>query len=455
MGAPLIPSVEYAKSGAFNLAYQALGGGLKNLVYLPFEIPNLVGNWFIPEHATFMERLASFSRLVISERRGLGCSDRIPPGQSPTLEDHVDDVLEVMNASYANPATLLAGHETAFIAMLAAAAHPDRFAALILWSPSPSWRRSDDLPWEASDDEIEASLGAVQKVAGRTWAERYIRTSLPSWAGSPEKVALLDGLNALGGTSDVWYQDQRTFFGVDLRDLVSTIRAPTLLLARPESTRYPIESVRYLADHLPNARLVEFQGADALPWVGGADAVLEEVEAFVLGSDRSAPDSKRSLATVLFTDIVDSTVHAARLGDSAWGDLLHRHNAIVREELARFGGVEIATTGDGFFATFDGPARAVFSARAIAARMTELGIAIRAGAHTGEIERVGAERHGMAVHIGARVAALAGASEVLVTSTVKDLTAGSGLAFVDAGEHTLKGVPDAWHLYRLLEADAA
>jgi len=173
MSAALIPSVQYTKRGEFTLAYQAIGSGIKNLVYLPFEIPNLVGNWLFPEHSKFMERLASSSRLVISDRRGMGCSDRMPPGQSPTLEDHVDDVLEVMNAAYATPATLLAGHETAFIAMLAAAAHPDRFAALILWSPSPSWRRSDELPWEASDDEIEASLGDHLEQVGRGPADGH------------------------------------------------------------------------------------------------------------------------------------------------------------------------------------------------------------------------------------------------------------------------------------------
>jgi len=451
MAGPMIPSVAYAKSGDLAIAYQVVGSGVKNLVYLPFEVPNLVGNWLIAEHSSFMERLALSSRLIIAERRGLGCSDRMPQGQSPTLEEHARDLIEVMNATYATPATLLAGHETAFIAMLAAAAHPDRFEALILWGATPSWRRSDDLPWEASDDEIQASLGALRSVPNRTWAERYVRTSLPSWAGSPENVALLGAVNALCGTTETWYQDQLPFFGVDLRDLLASVRAPTLLLARPASRRYPVEGARYLAEHLPNARLVELHGADALPWAGDSGAVLDEIEGFLLSADQAAPDARRSLATVLFTDIVDSTKRAAELGDARWAELLQRHNAVVREELVRFGGLEINTTGDGFFATFDGPARAVHSAQSMAARMRDLGISIRAGVHTGEIERAGNDRHGMAVHIGARVGAVAGASEVLVTSTVKDLTAGSGLSFADAGEHTLKGVPDTWHLYRLVE----
>jgi class 3 adenylate cyclase/pimeloyl-ACP methyl ester carboxylesterase len=449
-----IPSVQYAKRGDFTLAYQVLGEGEKNLVYLPPETPNVVGNWFVPEHARFMERLASFSRLVITDRRGLGCSDRMPPGQAPTLEEHVDDLLEVMQVAYAAPAVVFAGAETAFIAMLAAAAHPDRFHGMILWGASPSWRQSDDLPWEEGEDATEANLGSIRRVTNlRAWAERFTRITLPSWADNPERVALVEALSALGGSAEAWYQDQRVFHGVDLRDLLPSIHVPTLVLARPASRQNQVRSARFLAEHLPNASLVELEGADGLPFVGDADAVLDEIERFVVGS-RPAGDPRRALATVLFTDIVDSTKRAVDLGDAAWAALLQRHNAIAREELGRFGGLEIDTTGDGFFATFDGPARAVSCARSMTARVQELGLAIRAGIHTGEIERAGNQRHGVAVHVGARVAALAGPSEILVTSTVKDLTAGAGLVFADAGEHALKGVPEPWHLYRLIEGDA-
>ena len=455
MSATPIPSVQYAKSGSFTLAYQVVGEGPKDLVYLPAETPNVVGNWFVPEHRRFLERLASFSRLVITDRRGLGCSDRMPPGQAPTLEEHVDDLLEILQVAYAAPAVVFACAETAFIAMLAAAGHPDRISGLVLWGPTASWRRSEDLPWERSEDAIEASLGAIRRVTNlRTWAEQFARNNVPSWAGDPQRVALIEALSALGGSAEAWYQDQKVFTGVDLRDLLPSIRVPTLVLARTASRLQRIESARFLAERLPSAELVELDGADSLPFVGDSDAVLQEIERFVVGA-RPAVDPRRALATVLFTDIVDSTKRAAAMGDAAWGELLHRHNTIVREELRRFGGREIETTGDGFFATFDGPARAVNGARSIAKRVEEVGLAIRAGVHTGEIELAGNERHGIAVHVGARVAALAGPSEILVTRTVKDLTAGSDLAFADAGEHDLKGVPDRWHLYRLVESGSA
>jgi class 3 adenylate cyclase len=261
---------------------------------------------------------------------------------------------------------------------------------------------------------------------------------------------MIEALSALSGSGEAWYQDQRLFVGIDLRDLVPAIRVPTLILVRKGTRFYQPNSSRYLAEQLPDARLVELEGEDILPWVGDAGAVLEEIEEFMTGT-RIAPDPTRALSTVMFTDIVDSTGHASRMGDAGWSELLGRHHATVREELGRWGGVEIDTAGDGFFATFDGPARAVQCAVAIARRVGELGISVRIGVHTGEVERSGPNVHGIAVHVGARVAGLAEPSEVLVTSTVKDLVAGSGLAFEDAGEHELKGVPDRWRLYRVVD----
>ena len=347
---------------------------------------------------------------------------------------------------------MLAGSETAFIAMLAAAAHPDRFDGLILWGASPSWRRSDDLPWEDSDDAIEASLGSVRRVTNlRAWAERWTRDALPSWAGDPEKIATMEALSALAGSAEAWYQDQRLFHGVELRDLVPSIHVPTLVMGRTDAHLFHIESSRFLAQRLPNARLVELEGGDALPWVGHADAVLDEIQEFMTG-ERHPPEPDRLLATVLFTDIVGSTEKAAELGDRAWRELVERHHQKVRALLERYRGREIDTAGDGFLATFDGPARAVECARAIAGDVRSLGLSIRAGCHTGEIELAGKDVRGIAVHIGARVAALAGADEVLISSTVKDLVAGSGLEFEDAGEHELKGVPGTWRLYRVADA---
>jgi class 3 adenylate cyclase len=449
----LIPSVQYTKNDGFSLAYQIVGTGPRDMVYLPVETQNVVGNWFVPEHALFMERLASFSRLVITDRRGMGCSDRLPPGRAPTLEELADDLLVVIESAYATPTTLFAGSETAFIAMLAAATHPDRFDGMILWGASPSWHRSDDLPWEPTPDAIEANLGGIRRVTNlHAWAERFTRDAIPSWAGDPQRIATIEALSALAGSVEAWYQDQRMFFDLDLRDLVPSIHVPTLLLGRRDSMLLRIESSRYLAERLPDATLVELDGGDSLPWVGDADSVLDEIEEFMTGA-RRATDASRSLSTLLFTDIVGSTERAAKLGDTEWGRLLALHHQAVREELERWGGTEIDTAGDGFLASFDGPARAVRCARSIAGRIEELGLSIRTGVHTGEIEHAGTGVHGIAVHVGARVMALAGPSEVLVSSTVKDLTAGSGIDFEDAGEHELKGVPDRWHLYKVVPHD--
>jgi class 3 adenylate cyclase len=438
------------QSDGFSLAYQLTGSGPRDLVYLLFGTPNVVGNWFVPEHARFMDRLASFSRLVITDRRGMGCSDRLAPGQSPTLENLVDDLLVITETAYATPATVLAGEETAFVAMMAAATHPDRFDGLILWNPSPSWRKSEDLPWELSDDQIEAELGVIRRVTDLgSWAERFVRDRLPSLAGRADAVGMMQALSALAGSAEAWYQDQRLFYGVDLREMLGTIRTPAMILSRPDARGAEIESARFAAQRLPNARLVELPGADALPWVGDSDAVLAEIQEFMTGERRPTPPN-RVLATVLFTDIVGSTEKAASLGDRDWRALLDRHDALIRAALGRFRGHEVDTAGDGFFATFDGPARAVECARAVAADVEALGISIRAGCHTGEVELVGSAVRGIAVHIGARVAALAGPSEVLVSSTVRDLVAGSGLTFEDAGDHQLKGVPDRWHLFRVV-----
>ena len=450
-----IPSVQYTKNGELTLAYQLMGSGRKDLVYLLFETPNVVANWFIPEHARFMERLASFSRLVITDRRGMGCSDGLPPGVSPTLEGLVENLLIVMETANAWPATLLAGNETAMVAMLAAATHPDGFAGLILWGPSPCWRRSDELPWEASEDQVKASLGVIRRVTSlRSWAQVWTRDALPSWAGDPDRIAVAEALSALAGSAETWYQDQRMFYEVDLRPLLPSIRTPTLILGRSDVRALSrIESARFLADRLPDARIVELDGDDALPWVGDADAVLNEIQEFMTG-DRETPSPDRVLMTVLFTDIVESTKRAAEVGDQAWQRLMDRHDDTIRTLLLRHRGREIDTAGDGFLATFDGAARAITCAREIATSVRSLGLEVRAGCHTGEVELAGNGVRGIAVHIGARVAAVASPSEVLVSQTVKDLVAGSGLVFEDAGEHELKGVPDRWHLYRVVSGKA-
>ena len=449
----MIPGVRYARNDDLLLAYQVVGSGSRDLVYLQFETPTIVGHWLLPENARYLESLASFSRLILTDRRGMGCSDRLPPGESPTLEDLVEDLLAIMEDAYAKRPVLMGGFESAFVAMMAAATHPDRFDGLILFGPAPSWRRSDDLPWERPEDELQHELGVIRKATDlEAWAERYARDLIPSRAGDPRMVSILQALSALSGTLEAWYWDQRMFSSVDLIDLLPTIRIPTLVLTRPDS-RYTgwadHRSALVVADRIPGAKLVELPGQDAPPWYGDPEPVLAEIREFVTGS-RDTPPAERRLATVLFTDIVGSTERSAELGGSAWKRALEDHLAASRRSIAHHGGREVSTAGDGFLATFDGPAAAARCAVEIAKEAEATGLPIRAGVHTGEVETIDGEIGGIGLAIGARVAALAGASEVLVTSTVKDLTAGSGLSFEDAGEHELKGVPDVWRLYRVI-----
>src|SRR6185312_7383564 len=292
----------------------------------------------------------------------------------------------IMEAAYARPATVLAGSESAFVALLAAANHPDRFEGLVLWAPSPSWRRSEDLPWERSDDELQAALGVIRRVTNMgSWAERFVRDALPSLAGDADAVSQVQALSALAGSAEAWYQETRMFHAVDLRDLLASIRTQTLVLIRPECAWTTPESARYVADHLPNAALLELPGADGLPWIGQSDVVLDAIQEFMTGA-RHVAEPDRMLATVLFTDIVGSTEMAVALGDRAWRTLLEQHHSAIRASLRRYRGREIDTAGDGFFAIFDGPARAVECARAAVEATAALGVTIRAGCHTGEVE---------------------------------------------------------------------
>jgi len=443
------PDTHFTYNGEFALAYQVLGDGPTDLLYLPGWVGNVEANWLVPDSARFLERLASFSRLIVMDRRGTGCSDRLPPGQASTLEEGVDDLRIVARAAHSSETTLFGVQEGGFVAMVAAALQPERFDRLILFGAAHTWRRSEEAPWEWSDEKWEDQIAIFGGTAASEVARGYIRSALPSYAGDPVAVRRMAMLIAVTESPGGAIADLRKMLEVNLRDLLPSIRVPTLVLHRTEDPTESIEAGRYLAEHIDGATLVELPGRDALPWVGETDAVLEAIERFLTGSSTGAHvPSTRVLSTVLFTDIVGSTERAGDLGDRGYRDLLERHHRIVRAEIGRNGGVEVDTAGDGFFATFEGPARAVQCALAISEAVRSLGIEVRAGVHTGEVETIDGKVAGIGVHIGARVSAAAKPSEVLVSSTVRDLVAGSGLVLEDAGEHELKGVSERWRLYR-------
>ncbi len=360
----------------------------------------------------------------------------------------MDDVLAVLAASISFKATIFGGGRSAFVAMLAAATHPEHFDGLILFGSTSTWIRSDELPWQETEEDVKRTIDQIRRASSaREWASSWVRGFAPSLPeASIHAIGSYDALTAGRGGN---IAEVEMFNRVDLRTLLPSIRVPTLVLHRTADPSEPIESGRLVAASIPNARLVELPGADALPWIGAADAVIDQIELFLTGERRS-PEPDRVLATVRFTDVVDSTSHAASMDDRAWREVLRLHDGIIRDELRRARGHEVKTMGDGFLATFDGPARGIRCALEIVRATRELGIEIRAGMHTGEIEIDGDDVAGIAVTIGARVGALAGAPAVLVSQTVKDLVAGSGTRFEDPGEHELKGVPDRWRLYRVV-----
>jgi class 3 adenylate cyclase len=439
-----VPEVAYARSGDVAIAYQVIGSGGTDIVFVRHMSGDLLSTWEQPLLVRHVEGLAENGRLMLLDRRGTGLSDRIREVQS--LETTMDDIRAVMDHAGSERAVLWTGLFSTGIGILFAATYPDRCAGVMLLDPQVRGTRTDDYPWALTADEWRARLAAIR--AG--WGERsYLESVAREWA--PEKAddpAFMDWL--------VWHLRRslspgaaltayRTAMEADVTDVLAAVRVPTLILARPPFK----ERARYAADRIRGAQLVE------LPWFEGIftwvidevhDATMQATGSFIAQLAQPIA-SQRVLATILFTDIVGSTETAARLGDAAWRALLTRHHAVVRRELARFRGAELDTSGDGFFATFEGPARAVQAATAIRDAVREHGIEIRAGVHTGECELLDGKVAGIAVSIGARIASLARAGEVLVSSTVKDLVAGSGLRFEDHGSHELKGVPGAWQVY--------
>jgi class 3 adenylate cyclase len=426
----------YARSGDVSIAYQVVGDGPFDLVYVPGWVSNVELMWDEPDYAAFLERIASFSRLIIFDKRGTGLSDPVPLDQLPTLEQRMDDVRAVMDAVGSDRAALLGHSEGGNMCVLFSATYPDRTTALVLVGCYAKRIRSDDYPWAPAPEDREREIEETETRWGspdmfrelvpskandeafERWVGRYLRQS-----ASPKAAAALLRMNTQ----------------IDVREVLPAIRVPTILIYRTDDADVQVDEGRYIAERISGARFVEVPGADHSMWTGDATAILDEIEEFLTGV-RRGPEPDRVLATVLFTDVVGSTELATRLGDRAWRDLLGRHHAAVRRELDRWRGRVVDTAGDGFLATFDGPARAIRCAVAAVDAVRGLGMEIRAGVHTGEVEVSNGDLRGIAVHIGSRVAGLAGPGEVLVSRTVADLVAGSGIVLAERGEHQLKGV---------------
>jgi len=439
----MTPKTRYARSGHLHIAYQVVGDGPFDLLYVPGWVSHVELAWAEPTQARYLERLASFSRLILFDKRGTGLSDRVPDNQLPTLDERIDDLRAVMDAAGSERAALHGFSEGGNMSALFAATHPERTRALVTFGVFAKRIWSPDYPWAPTPEQREREYETVE----REWGNLMdLSRLLPSKIGDIEFATRHATYFRHAASPGAAIALLRMNTQIDIRAILPTIRVPTLVMHRSGDLESKIEEARYIAGQIPGARLVELPGADHLPWVGDQETVLDEIEEFLTGV-RPAVEPERVLVTVLFTDIVDSTARAARVGDHAWRELIERHDAIARREIARFRGREVNTSGDGFFATFDGPARAVRCACALRDAMFPLGLSLRAGVHTGEVELAGKELRGIAVHIGARVAAAAGSGEVLVSGTVKDLVAGAGIAFSDRGAHNLKGVPGDWRLY--------
>ena len=435
-----IPDVRYARSGGVAVAYQVVGDGPQDVVFLPF-LSNLYSLWRLPVFAEGTLRLAASSRVLLVNTRGMGLSDR-PRGL--TIEARMDDVRAVMDAVGSERATLFGWAETSNTCVVFAATYPERVERLILYMPYARGTRSDDYPWGPSREEALADIAVARERWGdREYLEEFARTMNPQWAGDPSYVDWFVWNHRLSSSPESYVEFRRMTIDTDVSDVLPAIRVPTLVLSKGRKR----EPAAQVAGLIPGAREVVLPGEGAS--LHENDAGLEAVESFM--RDEAPPEVPDTvLATVLFTDLVGSTERAAEVGDRRWRALLEQHHAAVRRELSRYGGVELDTAGDGFFASFDGPARAITCARAIVAAMPALGLSIRAGIHTGECERVGEKLAGLAVSVGARVSAAAGAGEVLVSGTVRDLVAGSGFTFDDLGERELKGVPGSWRLLRVV-----
>ena len=433
----------YAKSGALNIAYQVFGEGAVNLVFIPGWASNVENIWTLPEFAQFAEKLAQFARVILLDRRGTGLSD--PVVDPPTLEERMDDVRAVLDAAGWERAVIWGISEGGPMAMLFAATYPERVPALVLYGTFARFSRAEDYPPGYPPKMNEKWLGTIES----TWGTGELsRSFAPSRASDPAEMRILARLERLAMSPGTARKLFTLLAQTDVRHVLPAIRVPTLVLHRVDDRPVNVANARYLAKHIAGAKYVELPGEDHMFFMGDKDAILGEAREFLTG-ERAAPEVDRVLTTIVFCDIVDSTVRAAELGDREWKALLGRFYALADAKLKHFRGRLLDSAGDGLFAAFDGPARAVRCGAALAEAVRALGVRLRVGVHTGECEVLGEKYSGIAVHLGARVAAAAEPDQLLVSSTVKDLVVGSGLQFEDLGPRTLKGVPEPWRLFRL------
>jgi len=438
------PKTRYVRADGLNIAYQVVGDGPFDLVYVPGFVSNVELSWEEPLFALFLERLASFSRLILFDKRGTGMSDRVPTGELPSLEERVDDLTAVLDAVGSDEAALFSHSEGGNVAVMFAATYPERTRALVTAGIFAKRVRSEDYPWAPTTEERARAIEQVEADWGGT---SWLIDLVPSCADDePFKARLASYFrqSASPGAAAALF---RMNTNIDIRSVLPTISVPTMVMHRIGDRDANIEEGRWIAARIPGARFIELAGEDHIPWVGDAQALLDLVEEFLTGGVQGTAEFDRVLASVLFTDIVGSTKMASALGDRRWRELLDSHDKLTRSYVEKYRGRVVKSTGDGALAIFDGPARSVRCASALRDALAGLGIALRAGIHTGEIEQRGDDVGGIAVHIAARVQALAEPGQVLVSRTVTDLVAGSGLEFDDLGEHYLKGIPGARRLY--------
>ena len=435
----------YAKSGDVSIAYQVVGDGPLDLVYVHGWVSNVEYGWEVPPLARFLGRLASFSRLILFDRRGTGLSDRVPEHRLPTLEERMDDVRTVLDEVGSERAAIFGVSEGGALSALFAATYPKRTVALVTFGIFAKRVWSADYPWAPTPEERRKEFESVE----REWGRGAVGAIVPSADEAlTRRIAAFFRHSASPGAALALLKMNTE---IDVRHVLPAIHVPTLVIHRTGDRDANVEEGRWIASQIPGAKFVELPGEDHVPWVGDQDIVADEIEEFLTGV-RPQPEPDRVLATVLFTDIVSSTARAAELGDRRWRQLLAAHDAAARRELERFQGREVKTLGDGFLTTFDGPARAIRAACAIRDAVRDLSLEVRAGLHTGECEIVGSDVGGIAVHTGARIVGHARPGEVLVSATVKDLVAGSGIEFEDRGVRELKGVPGEWRVYAVTSA---